>query len=96
MVGRLGRLQLLYLEELGDVQFDPRAAELLFRIITKREERASIATDLPFPERGIVFPDPRSVAAIVDWVTFSVHILETGTHSCRLRTSKTTRRTKTA
>ena len=36
-----------------------------------------------------VFPDPRLVAAIVDRVTFNAHILETGTQSYRLRTSKT-------
>ena len=38
------------------------------------------------------FPDPRLVAAIVDRVTFNAHILETGTQSYRLRTSKNTRR----
>jgi len=37
-----------------------------------------------------VFPDPRLVKAIVDRVTFNAHILETGTQSYRLRTSKTT------
>jgi hypothetical protein len=37
-----------------------------------------------------VFPDPRLVAAIVDRVTFNAHILETGTQSYRLRTSKKT------
>ena len=35
--------------------------------------------------------DPRLVAAIVDRVTFNAHILETGTQSYRLRTSKTNR-----
>jgi len=46
----------------------------------------------PVPvEWGTVFPDPRLVAAIVDRVTFNAHILETGTQSYRLRTSKTTR-----
>lgn len=39
-----------------------------------------------------MFPDPRLVAAIVDRVTFNAHILETGTRSYRLRTSKNTRR----
>lgn len=33
-----------------------------------------------------------ALAAIVDRVTFNAHILETGTQSYRLRTSKTTRR----
>src|SRR5438046_2495109 len=94
LVARYGRLDLLLLDELGYVQIDPRGAELLFQVITEREERASIAigTNLPFSEWGTVFPDPRLVAAIVDRVTFNAHILETGTQSYRLRTSKTTAR----
>lgn len=35
-------------------------------------------------------------AAIVDRVTFNAHIIETGTQSYRLRTSKTTTRRKQA
>ncbi len=95
VVGRYGRLDLLCLDELGYVQIDPRGAELLFQIITEREERASvaIATNLPFSEWGTVFPDPRLVAAIVDRVTFNAHIVETGTASYRLRTSKNRSRT---
>ena len=93
---RYGRLDLLLLDELGYVQVDPRGAELLFQVITEREERASIAigTNLPFSEWGSVFPDARLVAAIVDRVTFNAHILETGTQSYRLRASKTTSRSK--
>jgi DNA replication protein DnaC len=80
VVARYGRLDLLLLDELGYVQL----------------ERASIAigTNLPFSEWGSVFPDPRLVAAIVDRVTFNACILETGTESYRLRTSKTTSRRK--
>jgi DNA replication protein DnaC len=83
---------------MGYVQIDPRGAELLFQIITEREERASIAiaTNLPFSEWGAVFPDPRLVAAIVDRVTFNAHILETGTSSYRLRTAKRTRAARTS
>ncbi len=98
VVARYGRLDLLLLDELGYVNIDPRGAELLFQIITDREERASIAigTNLPFSEWGSVFPDPRLVAAIVDRVTFNAHIIETGTQSYRLRTSKTTAHRKRA
>ena len=39
-----------------------------------------------------MFPDPRLVAAIADRVTFNAHILETGTQSYRLATSKTSSR----
>jgi hypothetical protein len=50
VVGRYARLDLLLPGELGYVQIDPRGAELLFQIITEREERASIGigTNLPF------------------------------------------------
>jgi DNA replication protein DnaC len=98
VVARYGRLDLLLLDELGYVRLDPRGAELLFQIITERDEKASIglATNLPFSEWGSVFPDPRLVAAIVDRVTFNAHIIETGTQSYRLRTSKTSNRRKPA
>ena len=89
-VARYARLDLLLLDELGYVHADPRGAELLFQIITEREEKASIAiaTNLPFSEWGAVFPDPRLVAAIVDRVTFNAHILQTGSESYRLHTTK--------
>ena len=99
LVARFGRLDLLCLDELGYVQLDGRGAELLFQIVTEREEKASIATasNLPFSEWGQIIPDPRLVAAIVDRLTFNAHIIETGTESYRLRTTRTARaRKKTA
>jgi hypothetical protein len=47
--GQLGRTRSCA-AALGDVQIDPRGAELLFQIITKRAEHASIriGTNLPF------------------------------------------------
>jgi DNA replication protein DnaC len=52
---------------------------------------------VPAPvEWGAVFGDPRLVAAIVDRLTFNAHIIETGTQSYRLRTSKTAARSKRA
>jgi len=54
VVGRYARLDLLCLDELGYVSLDPRGAELLFQIITEREERASIAcatNGCPTPQR---------------------------------------------
>ena len=94
IVARYGRLDLLCLDELGYVQLDTRGAELLFQIITEREERASIVTasNLPFSEWGQIVSDPRLVAAIVDRITFNAHIIETGTESYRLLTTKTARR----
>jgi DNA replication protein DnaC len=98
IVARYGRFDLLCLDELGYVQLDGRGSELLFQILTEREEKASIAlaSNLPFSEWGQIIPDPRLVAAIVDRVTFNAHIIETGTDSFRLRTTKTRSRRKNA
>ena len=43
VVGRYGRLDLLCLDELGYLHLDRRGAELLFQVLTERDERASIA-----------------------------------------------------
>ena len=96
IVNRYGRLDLLCLDELGYVQLDTRGAELLFQILTEREEKASIATasNLPFSEWGKIITDPRLVAAIVDRVTFHAHIIETGTDSYRLKSTTNARQTK--
>ncbi len=90
VIGRYGRLDLLCLDELGYLTLDPRGAELLFQVITEREERASlaVASNAPFSEWGSTFADPRLAAAVVDRITFRAHIIETGTDSYRLRTSR--------
>jgi DNA replication protein DnaC len=90
VVGRYARLDLLCLDEVGYVRLDPRGAELLFQIITAREERASIAcaSNAPFSEWGATFIDPRLAAAVVDRLTFNAHIIQTGTKSYRLGASR--------
>src|SRR5579875_3750612 len=91
LVARYGRFDLLCLDEVGYVQLDTKGSELLFQILTEREEKASVAlaSNLPFSEWGSVVRDPRLVAAIVDRVTFNAHIIETGRESYRLHTTKT-------
>ena len=87
LVARYGRLDLLCLDEFGYVHLDPRGAELLFQILTEREERASVAvaSNAPFSAWGQTFTDPRLAAAVVDRLTFRAHIIQTGTESYRLR-----------
>ena len=86
-VARYGRYDLLCLDELGYLHLDSRGAELLFQVLTEREERASIAvaSNAPFSEWGQTFTDPRLAAAIVDRLTFNALIVETGSDSYRLR-----------
>jgi DNA replication protein DnaC len=89
-VGRYGRLELLCLDELGYVHLDTRGAELLFQVITEREEKASVAcaSNASFSDWGATFTDPRLAAAVVDRLTFRAHIIETGAQSYRLRASR--------
>ena len=96
-IARYGRLELLCLDELGYLHLDPRGAELLFQVLTEREERASVAvaSNAPFSEWGSTFTDPRLAAAVVDRLTFNAHILETGTDSYRLRSTRTKKGTAT-
>ena len=96
LVARYGRLELSCLDELGYVKLDARGSELLFEILTEREEKSSIAlaTNLPFSEWGQVVPTPAWWAPSSTGSTFNAHIIETGTESYRLRTTKTKRRPK--
>jgi DNA replication protein DnaC len=93
-IARYGRIDLLCLDELNYLELDRRGAELLFQVLTEREERSAvaIASNEPFSGWTKTFTDPRLCAAIVDRLTFGGHIIETGTVSYRLRATKATRR----
>jgi DNA replication protein DnaC len=85
-INRYGRVDLLCLDELGYMELDKRGAELLFQVLTEREETASvaIASNESFSGWTKTFTDPRLCAAIVDRLTFGGNIIETGTDSYRL------------
>lgn len=67
------------------MELDKRGSELLFQVLTEREERNSvaIASNQSFGEWTRTFTDPRLCAAIVDRLTFNATIIETGTDSYR-------------
>ncbi len=87
VVGRYARIELLVCDELGYLALPEGAAELVFQVISERNERGSliVTTNLPFGEWGKVFPDPRLAKAVVDRVTHKAHIIETGAESWRFR-----------
>jgi DNA replication protein DnaC len=95
-IGRYSRLELLLLDELGYLELDRRGAELLFQVLTEREERASVAvaSNAPFSEWTATFTDPRLAAAVVDRLTFNAHIIQTGSNSYRLRAARAKTTTK--
>lgn len=71
-------------------RFGRQVAQLLFQVLTEREERASvaIASNESFGGWTKTFTDPRLCAAIVDRLTFGGNIIETGTDSYRLAHTK--------
>ena len=78
------------IDELGYMELDRRGAELLFQVLTEREENNSIAiaSNESFSGWTKTFTDPRLCAAIVDRLTFNCPIIETGTDSYRLAHSR--------
>ena len=85
-IARYGRVDLLIIDELGYMELDRLGAELLFQVLTEREEKASVAigSNESFSGWTKTFTDPRLCAAIVDRLTFNGTIIETGTNSYRL------------
>ncbi len=89
-IARYGRVDLLCIDELGYMELDRRGAELLFQVLTEREEKNSvaIASNESFSGWTKTFTDPRLCAAIVDRLTFNGAIIQTGTESYRLAHTK--------
>jgi DNA replication protein DnaC len=87
VVSRYTRVELLVLDELGYLALPDGAAELVFQVISERNERGALiaTTNLPFGEWTKVFPDPRLAKAVVDRITHKAHIIDTGTESWRFR-----------
>jgi DNA replication protein DnaC len=87
VVGRYSRTEVVVLDELGYLSLPDGAAELVFQVISDRNERGSliVTTNLTFGEWTKVFPDPRMAKAVVDRITHRAHIIDTGTDSWRFR-----------
>lgn len=80
----------LEIDELGYLELNRRGTEMLFQVLTEREEKSSIAiaSNEAFTGWSRTFTDPRLCAAIVDRLTFNATLIETGTESYRLARSE--------
>ena len=85
-----------YLSRHGESGDSGAFAELLFEVLTEREEKSAIAiaSNEPFSGWTKTFADPRLCAAIVDRLTFAEQIIETGTTGYRLAHARATRARK--
>ena len=72
------RYSLVILDELGYISFDKIGAELLFNLISARNDKGSIivTSNLTFDRWEEIFHDPTLTAAVVDRLTHKGHILD--------------------
>jgi DNA replication protein DnaC len=85
-VARYARVEVLVIDELGYLPMSKAEADLLFQVLSERNERSALilTTNLPFSEWTSVFADPRLCRAVIDRITHRSHIIDTGAKSVRL------------
>jgi DNA replication protein DnaC len=81
---------LVILDELGYITFDRQGAELLFNLLSMRNEKKSIiiTTNLAFNRWNELFTDNVLTAAMVDRITHRAHVLNIQGESYRLKETK--------
>ena len=90
------RYHLILIDELGYIPFEREATDLLFQVISRRYERASIAltTNLAFTDWTQVFTDPMAASAVVDRLVHHGIIFEFSGESHRLRSRQSQGRSR--
>lgn len=83
----LKRVDLLILDELEYVTFEPQGAELLFQILASRHEASStiVTSNLMFSEWVRIFHDPILTAALLDRITHRAIVMNMNGTSYRQR-----------
>ncbi len=78
LMKRIGRYDLLILDELGYLPIDKEGANLLFQALSERYEKGStiITSNLAFGDWGEVFPNQRAAGVLIDRLTHHCHIIE--------------------
>jgi DNA replication protein DnaC len=83
----LSKVDLLIVDELSYLTFSKAHAELLFHVLSNRNERGSviITTNLEFSRWGELFPNEMLTAALIDRLTHRAHIMDMNSESYRLK-----------
>ena len=84
---RLERIPLLVCDEVGYIPFDPQAANLMFMLVARRYERASliITSNKPFSAWGEIFGDDAVAIAMVDRLVHHAELISLKGDSYRLK-----------
>ena len=83
----LQRVPLLIVDEVGYIPFDPQAANLMFMLVSRRYERASliVTSNKPFSAWGEIFGDEVTATAMIDRLVHHAEILSLKGDSYRLK-----------
>lgn len=96
----LAKVDLLIVDEVGFIPFNPASAHLLFGVLSTRYERGSviITSNLEFSRWTEVFGDTALTGALLDRITHHAHIFEVNGESYRFKESlkRKERTTKTS
>lgn len=84
------KYELVIIDELGYVSFDKQGNEILFNLLSNRNETGSmiITTNLAFDQWEEVFGDANLTGALVDRLAHRAHILDMSGDSFRLKETK--------
>ena len=84
---RLQLIALVIVDEVGYIPFDPQAANLMFMLVSRRYERASliVTSNKPFSGWGEIFGDDVVAAAMIDRLVHHAEILALKGDSYRLK-----------
>jgi len=87
---KFAKYELVIIDELGYVSFDKQGNEILFNLLSNRNETGSmiITTNLAFESWEEVFHDTNLTGALVDRLTHKAHILDMSGDSYRLKETK--------
>lgn len=84
---RFEKYDIVILDELGYVSFDKEGSEMLFNILSNRNDKGSIiiSTNLTFDRWEETFKDPVLTGAIIDRLAYKSHVIDMRGESYRIK-----------